>query len=599
MEQGRHPQSASLLPIAERADAAIAGERHAVTFAAFSLADACDVRSLPEYEDAYLVIDDALRRLVEVVYAYEGTIDRFTDDGFMALFGVPVSHENDPERAVSAVLDMQRVAETLCRNPLVVQRGLRYQGVVHTSEVLVGNTSANLDISYTTRENIADVLHDLGRAAPHNKVVVSTATQRHVRSLFDLEAIKSPGSKRGESSSITTFEVRGGTRAAQWASSKTKPMVGRRDELQRLNDAWDHTFYGRESRWVFLTGESGIGKTRLVAEFQQALNARARVVRRGVCVSHLRQRSLWAIGTLLRDVLGITAETPTVGQAGALDSYLHRTGLSYEEVAPFLRSVLGIAQPDPVLERRMRFLDPAVLQRQTHAALRQVLLVESALAQSAFVLEDIQWIDPASLAFLHYLLQSQSMGDAPLMFVLVARTGVGIANIPMMDEVREAMPANVVDLALDALAVDEQSLLLAHLLPLVPETDPALRDQITQRAHGNPLYLEQIVQMLVDQGAVRETAHGWVLTDAASTVLGDVPDTIHALMLARFDRLPESLRRTLQRAAVCRGSFPLPLLRALDTQAPSGFDDRIAELEARHFLVPEYVGQEPGYSTLR
>ena len=594
MEQRFDTYSPPMLVADERGGTTIAGERHGVTFAYFSLTDQAEAARLPEHDDAYLLIDDTMRRLVEIVYAYEGTIERFTPDGFLALFGVPFSHENDPERAVRAVLDMQTVARELAQRIQAQTWGLSYQGIVHTAQVEVGNISPDLDIAFIATDDAIEVLLSMHRAAPPNKVVVTTATQRHVRGLFELDAVALPphaGTLHHE-----VFEVRGvvGT----WGNTvvRSKPMIGRHHELQQLHDAWTQTFHNKHSQWVFLSGESGIGKSLLMTEFHVALSMRAHLMHSGVCMSHTRHRSLGAIAALLRDMLGISIDSPQDHQAATLDAAMHRLGLSYEEVAPFLRTVLGLPQPTPLLERRMRFLDPAVLQRQTHAALRQVLVAQARVNGSIFMLEDIQWLDPASQAFLHYLLQSQTIGDATLMFVLVARAGVGIASLPLLDDIRAAVPDDVVEVHLDSLTTAEQNLLLEQLLPLVPEADPQLRNQITLRAHGNPLYLEQIVQMLSDQNAITQTTRGWQFTARAANVLNAVPDTIHALMLARFDLLAESLRRLLQKAAICRTAFPLPLLAALETGKAARLGEHIAELETRLFLLPDHSGDEPTYN---
>ncbi len=343
-----------------------------------------------------------------------------------------------------------------------------------------------------------------------------------------------------------------------------------------------------------VTGEAGVGKSRLVAEFQRSVTESDACLYQGTCMTYARAKPFWLIANLLRDILHLSETDPGPVQCETLHAYLDQLGLDRERVFPYLANVLGLTQTDPEVEARLRHLDNAALQKLTHASVREVFLAEARTTPSVLVFEDLHWVDPASKDFLEHLIKS--VEDVPLMLILVSRQAERETVLPPLILAAKQRRGRLVDIQLSPLTPSEGQVLAGRLIKQTTQHAETLKRRIVKRAEGNPFYAEEIVRMLIEQGGITGEDGVWRVTPQALELVEEVPGTLNGLVLARFDRLPETLRQTLQRAAVLGSSFPIKLLTDLNGAQSEIVAEQISELENRQFLIPSPQGLEEGYT---
>lgn len=592
----------SLMPatLAEKINAAavdILGERREVTVLFVDVMNFTAATRALDSEDVYLLIDEAMRLLVQVVYKYEGTIDKFTGDGLMALFGAPVTHENDPERALRAGLEMLATLQPL-RERIRQAYSLDFQVRigVNTGLVIAGEVGSDLHMEYTVIGDTVNLASRLEAAAEPGTILASFATYQHTRPLFRFKALP-PFSVKGVSEPIRAYRplsIRERPGRVRGLPGLQVPMIGRSQDLATLQDTLETLRQSGRTQVVLVTGEAGLGKSRLVAEFVKTLGQSDVGIYQGSCLAYARSTPLYVVADLLRGMLHVAETEPADTQFRALQSYLDQFELANDEVLPYLANLLGLAQTDPTSEARLRHLDASVLQRQTHAALRQIILAEVHLAPTVLIFEDLHWVDSASREFLEYLIQATV--NVPLMVILVSRDIERDTVLRPLVAACEKLPERLVDLQLKALSEAEAQLLVDQLVKQTTDEARAIKQRITRRAEGNPFYVEEIVRMLIDQGGLDEKDGIWHVTEQAETLLQKVPGTLKGLIMARFDRLPERLRRRLQRAAVLGRSFPVRLLQMLSDTDNETIVADLDELAQRQFLIREPFGSERGYA---
>ena len=578
----------------------ITGERREVTVLFLDMANFTATAHVLDSEDIYLLTDEAMRLLAEVVYKYEGIIDKYTGDGLMALFGAPVAHENDPERAVRAALEMHTVLQPL-RKRFKQEHGLDYQTRIgiNTGRVIAGQVGSDLHMEYTVIGDTVNLANRLQGVAEPDTMLVSFATYQRTRPLFRYKTLP-PFTVKGKPHPIRAFRplgLRARPGQVRGLPGLQVPMIGRQCALAQLQDTLTEVCQHRHSQIVLITGEAGVGKSRLVVEFYRSIPQPDVNVYQGSCMTYARSKPLWLIAHVLLDIMRLSDTDPIEVQREILQAYLSQMGLANNDVLPYLTNVLGLEQTDPRIEARLRHFDTAVLQKLTHAAMRQVLLAEARLAPTVLVFEDLHWVDPASRDFLEHLIQTTD--DVPLMLILVSRDAEHETTIRPLIAAAEKYRDRPVDIQLRPLSEAEGQLLVDQLLEHTFDEAQALKRRIAERAEGNPFYAEEIVRMLIDQGGLTRKDDAWQVTPRANELVRKVPGTLNGLILARFDRLPESLRQTLQKAAVLGASFPVSLIQGLNgAESPSktSIAAQISALEARQFLIASLFGSEQGYA---
>ena len=398
------------------------GQRREVSVLFVDIAEFATASRQLDSEDIYLALDEIMHLLADVIYKYEGTIDKFTGDGLMALFGIPVNHENDPERAVRSALEMQSVLKPLqlrLKNKLNFDFDIRVG--INTGLVIAGSLGGEQHMEYTVIGDTVNLASRLESTAEPGTILVSFNTYQRTRPIvnykrlptLELEGWEQPiRIYRPLNIRLKPGQVRG-------LPGLQVPMVGRRENFFQLHRGLDLVRQEQDRLIILCSGEAGMGKTRLVAEFRNSLADQSVDVFLGTCASYMRTTPYRVISDLIRNMLTISEMDSEQVHKEALRKHLEGVGLEYRDILPYLLNVLGFAQSDPMLEARLQMLDPTMLQRQTHDALRSLFIAHAQRLPIVLIFDDLHWVDQASKDFLIHL--CQTLEDIPILLVLIAR----------------------------------------------------------------------------------------------------------------------------------------------------------------------------------
>jgi len=509
---------------------------------------------------------DLLNRFFEIalaeVHRYEGTVNQFLGDGFMALFGAPLAHEDHARRAALAALGVARAMDA----PIVLDSGaqvtLSVRMGLNTGLVVVGAIGDNLRMDYTAVGDCTHLAARLQQSAPPGAILVSQATARLIDSHVALEPLGALD-VRGLSSAVMAYRLTGATSTAGSERGRRRPrsrFVGREREAATLRGLVAEVAQG-QGRVVGIVGEPGVGKSRLLLEVRHDVGESATWLE-GRCLSYGGAIPYLPILDVLRAACGIADIDPPERAAEKVRATLATLGLDPLERAPFLLHLLGLKEPDDAV----RALGGDVLAARTLDTLRQVWLRNSRRRPLVLVIEDVHWIDPASEACLAGL--AEMLGPASMLLVTTYRPGYRPSWI-------DRSYATQVSLA--PLRRDDSLRVVHSLMPELAPDDPLVR-LILDKAEGNPFFLEELVHAMGDVGS--------------GTL--PVPDSVQGVLAARIDRLPESAKHALQTAAVLGREFPERLLRAV-ADAPERLDADLRDLTRLEFLHERTDADERAY----
>jgi len=559
-------------------------------------------------EDAKLVVGEAIARMVHAVEDFGGTIKDLAGDGVLALFGAPVTHEDDPERAVRAGL---RIAADVAEYGAEVARAWGIDGLaarvgVTTGPVVLGAVGAGNRIEYGAVGDAINTAARLQAAADPGSVVVGAETRRQVEQLFDWSDARELDLK-GKAEPVEAFEARGVRAGAVRGSEGVQAeLVGRERELGEAREAVEGALAGAGGI-LFVTGEAGIGKSRLTAELAaQVENAPAAHGRpvwlEGRCVSYGEALPYWPFRDLLRRWIGVSVDAPELRVRVALRRNLEPLfGELTPEIYPYLAGLLDLTL-EPDAQARLSELSPEALQYRTFEVVA-TLLARLAEDGPVFVLlEDLHWADPTSVQLAETLVPLTE--DAAVLLIVTQRPERDHPSWRIHELAARDVPHRTRSLPLEALSGAAGAELLDGLVGA--ETLPQeLRARLLEHADGNPFFLEELVRSLVDAGALVADDGGWRYDHDAAV---ELPPTVEKVVLARIDRLDPASRDVLVAASVLGRHFGLPLLEGVagdgDTRGVLQSLQRLDLVrEERRWPQPEYrfkhaLIQEGAYRTL-
>ena len=559
---------------------ALEGERKLVTVLFADCVGFTALSTRLDPEELHAVMDGCFRHMLDAVHRYEGTVNQFTGDGVMALFGAPISHEDHAVRAVAAALAVQaamaRYAETLR-----LERGLDFAVRIglNTGPVVVGRIGDDLRMDYTAQGETVNLAARLQGAAPPGGVLVSEATHRVVGGYF-LTADQGTLLLKGIEGPVRAFTVTGQrTRRARFDLALERgltPLAGRSTELALLLDCFEKVRAGR-GHVVSLVGEAGVGKSRLAYELRLRLHDAPLTYLEAHCLPHGGSLPFQAIVQFLEGNFRLEEGEPEAEQIVKVEAGVRRLDPALDWTIPYLQHLLSL--PAPGLEADG--LDPAQRKRRLIEAVKALTLRGAQHRPLFLVVDDLQWADPSSEEYLASLVDS--LAGHRVLLVCTYRTGHAP---PWQDR------SSHLRLALDPLSHEDTVEMVKALLS-VPDLAPSMRDLVIKRSEGNPLFIEELATYLRDRDLLPRSApasaSGWEPGEV------EVPETIHDLLTARIDRLAEPLKRTLQIASVLGRDFSLALLEAV---APADLDIRrhLADLVRGDLLREKDLFPEVRYS---
>jgi len=576
----------------------VTGERRIVSVLIADVVNSTGIGERLGPERSKFLMDEVLRLMTAQIRRYDGTVVQRVGDEIFAVFGAPVAHEDDSERAVRAGMAIQRAlaryAEEV-RKAYDVELAVRIG--VNTGPVVV-TPEGDGDISerWNAMGDTVNVASRLQEVAAPGEVAIGPDTARQVESCFVLEEL-GPKDLQGKASAVQTYGVRG-----EREENRSQPegtLVGRDFEVTVLERTMDGL---REGRGVIVSvmGEAGIGKTRLISEIRKEYGDVVRFVE-GRAVSYAQSFPYSPIRDLLRDWLGVGASTPETRVRLELKAQVAGLfGEHAEEAYPLLATVLGLTlEPDEA--ERIRELNRESLQHQTFDAFAELLCRLSAEMPLCVVLEDLHWADESTLELLEDCLQVTEEAAVALFFLY--RTEREHRSWQLGERARQLYPHRYREIELRPLPGDASRLLVGSAAD--GELPEQVAEILVERAGGNPFFLEEAFRDLVERGALTRDNGSWKLAVDPDELA--VPALVQGALQARLDRLEPGTRETLGLAAVIGRTFGVPLLEKVK---PEGLGDALLELQRLDLIVetrrrppPEYrfrhgLVQEVAYATL-
>ena len=511
--------------------------------------------------------------MIDAVHRYDGYIVQSTGDGIFALFGAPVAHEDHPQRALYAALRMQeeirRYAERLRadgRAPIQIRVG------VNTGEVVVRSiTTGAGHVEYTPIGHTTNLASRMQTLADPGATVISESTRKLVEGYF---ALKSLGASRvkGVSEPVNVYEVTGmgplRTRLQRSAARGYTKFVGREREMEALRHAAEQAKAGR-GQIVAAVAEPGVGKSRLFYEFK-VKNQSDWMVLETLSVSHGKASAYFPVIDLLHNYFKVTAQDDQRARRAKVTGNVLTLDRSLEDALPFLFALLSSAdREDPLAE-----MDPQTRKRRTLEALKRLLLRESLNQPLMVIFEDLHWIDEETQAFLNLL--ADSIGTARILLLLNYRPEYAHSWGKKTFYTR---------LRLDRLGKESADEMLTALLGSDASLGP-LKRLIAEKTEGNPLFMEEIVLGLLEDGAL--VRNGGVKLSRPLASLR-IPPTVQGILASRIDRLPADEKELLQTAAVIGMDFQLGVARALGGQPDDELNRMLTDLQ-----LAEFIYEQPG-----
>ncbi|WP_309890054.1 adenylate/guanylate cyclase domain-containing protein [Archangium sp.] len=574
--------------------------------------DLCGFTAMSERmdpEDVGELMNQVWERVDAAILRYGGHIDKHIGDAVMALWGSDRAREDDPEQAIHAALDIQAQLDSLLAGP---PEGLRMRIGIHTGPALLGVVGTLGEL--TVMGDTVNTASRLEQAAPEGGILISQGTWRHVSGAFEAEPL-TPLKLKGKQEPLQVYRVtaarpRAFQRQNRGLEGIWSRLVGREEESRRLRSALSSALSGNGCQRVTLTGEAGMGKSRLLGEFETWLESLPEPPRclRGRASPEMRRHP----NALLRDLFSFhlqlqESDPPSVVRARMEESFIEALGPedSSRSRAHLAGSLLGFDFSDsphvkgtPTDEQSRRARGLSALSDYFRALLGREPMV--------LFLEDIHWADDSALDLLERLLQT--LAPERLLLLCTARPEL-FERRPEWD-----LDPSHLRLELRPLSQEDSHRLVAELLRKVEAIPPALHELLITRAEGNPFYVEELIQMLLEEGVILAEGERWRVEPRRLTSL-KVPSTLTGVLQARLDSLPANEREVLQRASVVgrifwdealarmgqEGEAPIPLhaaLAALQERELVFEQSNPAFAGTREYIFKHAIVREVAYDTV-
>ena len=576
------PQSYTPPHLAEKiltSRTALEGERKQVTVLFADVSGFTSISEQLDPEEVHQLMNRAFELMLGEVHRYEGTINQFLGDGVMALFGAPIAHEDHAQRAVHAALGMQRVLQGYGAELQRTQGiAFRVRLGLNTGLVVVASIGDNLRMDYTAVGDTTNLAARMLNLAEPGQIVIAEDTHRAVSGYFVTRPLGAQAIK-GKAEPVNAYEVvraRGlRTRLEVGAERGLTPFVGRESELALLQERWAEAKAGR-GQVICLMGEAGIGKSRLLLEFQRRLADEPVTWLTGRCISYGKEMAYLPIIDLLKHNFQVEEGDDDATISAKIERGMGALGAELQPAIPHVKYLLSVPPGDDAVLR----LDAQQRRLKLFEALRAMMLQGGQRRPLIFTVEDLHWIDKTSEEVLLYL--ADSIPAARVLLLVTYRPGY---ENPFGERTYTTR------IGLRTLS-DYDSLRLAAGMLAMAEFPPELRDLIVRKAEGNPFFLEEVLKSLLEVGALRQRDGRYVLTKRIAEIY--VPNTIQDVIMARIDRLEEVPKRALQLASVIGREFTVRLLeRISDVQAQ--LERFLQELKVLEFIYERSFYPELAY----
>jgi class 3 adenylate cyclase/tetratricopeptide (TPR) repeat protein len=526
----------------------IEGERKLVTVLFADVANYTSMAEKLDPEEVHQIMDGCFKILIDEIHRYEGTINQFTGDGVMSLFGAPVAHEDHAQRACYAALSIQKAMENYGAK-IGKEYGAEFQMRIglNSGPVVVGSIGDDLRMDYTAVGDTTNLAARMESMTRPGTILGTGYTYKLARDFFVFESLGDVQVKGKEKPveayvliNVTEVETR---IEAATAKGLTK-FVGREGESMALKKAFEKASSGF-GQVIGIVGEAGIGKSRLLIELKNILPRDEFIYLEGRCLHYGGSMAYLPILDVLKSYFEIKVGDQEHIIKKKMEEKISHLGESLNNALPPFQEILSLKVEDGTYLQ----LEAGQKKMRTFEAIRDLLLYESDNKTLVFVVEDLHWIDSTSEEFLSYLIDW--IDSTHILLILLYRPeythqwgSKSYYGKIGVDQLSPGSSAQLVQYGLEG-----------------GEVVPELMELILNRAGGNPLFVEELTQSLLENGSIKRKDHQYVLAIKASE--NEVPDTIQGIIAARIDRVEESLKRIMQVASVIGREFAYTILQAI------------------------------------
>ena len=573
----------------------IEGERKLVTVFFADVANYTAISEKLDPEVIHRIMDGCFKILLDEIHKYEGTINQFTGDGVMAIFGAPVAHEDHAQRACYAALSIQKALvsyEKKVKKDFGTDFKMRIG--LNSGSVIVGSIGDDLRMDYTAVGDTSNLASRIEKAASPGTCLVSEHTHYLSRDYFEFNALGMVVVKGKEEPQEVYELIRVGevdTRIAASAARGLTRFIGRKNSMAVIEGAWEKASKG-SGQVVGVVGEAGIGKSRLLLEFRNSRSKSEFTFLEGRCLHYGSTMAYLPFLDILKQQFGIEEGEP---ESAITEKIKDRLTEIDEALIPDTLSAFEDLLSIKPEDQSWLNLQPKEKGTRTFEALRNLLISVSRKKTLVVVIEDLHWIDRTSEEFLNYFIDW--LAQTRILLVLIYR--------PEYTHLWGSK-SYYTKLGLSQLTSPSSAELIRAIL-YDCRIDPELELLIMNRSAGMPFYIEELAYSLLENGSIRREKNQCFLARAPGDI--QIPDTIQGVIAARMDRLDDNLKRTLQVASVigCNFSFRiLQLITGMDSEIKSYLQNlqRLEFIyEKRIFPELEYMfkhalTQEVAYNTL-
>lgn len=562
------------------------GERRNLTIL---FADICGYTTLSEQldpEDVRYIMDDCYTEMGEVINRYGGTIDKFIGDAVMVLFGAPISHGDDPERAIRTALDMIGIIKKIGEKHEIE---LALSVGINSGEVIVGGVGTKEIMDFTAIGDAVNTASRLQSAAGKDQVLVSKKIYQQTKGIFEYNELE-PIRLKGKAQPVEIYEAKKPILAPNQLTLGTRlqitEFIGRKHQIDKVEELIEEA-KDKKGNILLLIGEAGLGKSRLIYEIQNMHPEMPLLY--GKCISYGTNTPFLPFINLISDLLEINSGESDNDIKKKIENKLKQIDPKLKPYIPFIEHLLSIKN-DHALS-----LSPKQRREQIFQSILELLSSLSTTEPIIIVFEDLQWSDSSSLELIEYL--SKFVSELPLLMICSFRP---YFKLKLPHDVKTN------NMNLNKLS-DKDSLTLLEKILNIDKIPDQLRKVVFDKAQGNPFFVEEVILSLMEVGAIRKKDDQYLVDEDISDI--EIPDTIQGIVLSRIDRLEARLKQILQCASVIGQNFRYKVLDYISRvrQELHNYLDNLVNAEMifekssiieLEYLFRNIITQEVAYNTL-
>jgi class 3 adenylate cyclase/tetratricopeptide (TPR) repeat protein len=558
---------------------ALEGERKIVTVLFADLAGYTPMSEKLDPEEVHQIMDGCFHILMDEIHRYEGTIDKFTGDGVMALFGAPIAHEDHAQRACYAALAIQKALKPYgqkIENELGISFKMRLG--LNSGPVIVSSIGTDLKMEYSAVGDTVNLASRLQTTATPDSVLVSRDVHKMTRDFFRFKPLGKLEVK-GKQDKVEAYELLEPSEIATRIEASIvrglTRFVGRKKEMATLKEAFDLAQSG-SGQVVCIVGEAGVGKSRLLLELRRSLSHRDHAYLEGHCLHYGSSMPYLPILDILRSYFSIKEGDREFLIKKTMEEKLAGLDGGLKGILPPLHDLLSLKVEDESYAR----MESQKKRERIFEAIRDLLIRESQNQPLVIAIEDLHWIDRTSEDFLKYFIDWLPNSHILLLPLYRPEYCHQWGSRSCYSQIR-----------VDELPLKSSAELVSYILEDA-DVAPELRDLVLKRAAGNPLFMEEFTLALMENGSIQKKDHEYFL----AAKVGDlhVPDTIQGIIAARMDRLDDNLKRIMQVASVIGRDFAYRILQTI-TGMQEELKSHLLNLQGLEFIYEKNLFPELEY----